>query len=443
MKKVLMILIISLSILILIGIICLNKLRPEQELENVENIINTNNDIKHENITNVENNEFNNDTQEKVLTKTINDSNYYTIINCIDSFLTNVRKKENNVLIDLLDNNYVKSQNISVDNISKYIKYMGEYQKIYVYEMYEDNEYSEITKYYVKGKLSIGYNKEKNIDVCFIVSIDYFNYIYSIIPCYEGQVQPFEISDIREKFAKNTTEQTKNNNNELEIKLTTDEYMAKEYFYNFQYMIIHDYQNLYNRIDEDYKKKRFSSVDEYKQYIKDNYNHFENMTLKEYSVDKSGPYIEYVCFDNHNNYYTIKVNSVMDYKIILDDYTIETERFIELYNNLDEEKKVYTNIEKFIKMINNKDYSAAYSVLDDEFKKQNFKKVSLFKDYIQNNFFDYINVENISEFKQTGMYYICKVEMTTGSSLSAEQDVKTFIMELTEGTGFRMSFSID
>ena len=94
-------------------------------------------------------------------------------------------------------------------------------------------------------------------------------------------------------------------------------------------------------------------------------------------------------------------------------------------------------------MINTKDYRHAYELLDSNFKNNNFDTLEKFKQYIQNNFFNYnLNSTDIT-IKEEGNYYIYETVIKSDSSRAAETKGLNIIMKLQEGTDFVMSFSLD
>lgn len=428
MKKYIKILIAILIIIIIMCCICLYFVTKSHEEIEVGN--NESNILIQEEIN------IDEDIDKISELKKVKDNNtYYTVTSCIEKLLTFVKKENKDGILDLLDKSYIDDKKINADNLSNHIKSIGKYQKLYASEVYEKNDGMEGKRFFVKGKQAIGYNKEENIDVWYVIKVNNDESRFSIIPYYEKA----EVSDLESSY-KNNGEIIENNENFFVLKYATDDYMVKEYFYNFQYSILYDYKNFYDRIDEEYKNKRFGNKEKYLKYIKDNTIAIDNMTLQEYRVKENLDYTEYICLDNRSNYYTIKATDVMEYTIILDDYTIKTPEFVEEYNSFDESKKIYTNIEIFIKMINNKDYDAAYGVLNETFRQNNFETVDVFANYMKKNFFDYTIIDSIKNMKKSGSYYVCEFNTSSGIALSSEKGKETFIVALNDGTDFELSF---
>ena len=166
--------------------------------------------------------------------------------------------------------------------------------------------------------------------------------------------------------------------------------------------------------------------------------------ISQYKVTHEDDKDIYFIKDSRDRYYTVTVNinNIFDYTVKLDDYTIYTDEFKQKYNETTDEEKVYTNIELFIKMINNKDYSMAYSHINDEFKNNNFGDVNKFISYITDRFYDFNTIESVSNSNKDGKYYICQITLKNGANNSSEEKEETFIIKLDEDTNFEISFSL-
>ena len=130
----------------------------------------------------------------------------------------------------------------------------------------------------------------------------------------------------------------------------------------------------------------------------------------------------------------------MDYTVKLDTYTIITDKFKEEYANGNDNKKVIMNMDKFIQMINNKDFKSAYQVLNNTFKENNFGSEEAFKQYMKNTYYNYNNIV-INDFSSENNTYICKTTITNKENEEETKDMN-IIMKLNHGTDFEMSFEI-
>jgi hypothetical protein len=94
--------------------------------------------------------------------------------------------------------------------------------------------------------------------------------------------------------------------------------MAKIYLIDFINTVDYNTEMGYNLLNEQYRNSKFGSLDNFVAYIND-----INMstTLEKYYVEGNKYYI----FDSNGNEYIFVVDSVMDYYVYLDSYTVTVE----------------------------------------------------------------------------------------------------------------------
>lgn len=207
-------------------------------------------------------------------------------------------------------------------------------------------------------------------------------------------------------------------------------------------MIQYDTEEAYNLLNEKYREKRFENFNNYLSYINENKNNIINNKLQKYTTNymEDEEKYQYVCIDSNGKYFIIIENEILDYSILLDEYTIDIPQFVEKYNNSDVQTKVALNIDKFIKGINDKNYNYSYSVLADSFKQNKYPSINSFIEDIKNNFYDNSNVE-YSVFTEQGSNYSYKIILKDSSG----ENIKNMrvIMKLGNVTDFEMSFSFE
>lgn len=275
-------------------------------------------------------------------------------------------------------------------------------------------------------------------DMCFIFRIDIENLTFKIEKLNNDYDNVNEIN-----LETNIQEIERNGKNIYEATTITSEEMCRIYLEDFTKLELENVEEAYELIDEEYKKERFPTIEEYQKYIDGCREQIETSVLAKYSVDYRDDYTEYILVDNYNNSYTVTETSVMNYKIKLDNYTIKVDNYEEEYNKLSEENKVQSNVYIFLQMINTKDYNHAYELLDSTFKNNNFDTLEKFEEYVNQNFFTYnLNTTDV-DINQEGNYYIYESTIRSDSSSAAETKKLTVIMQLLEGTDFVMSFSIE
>lgn len=101
----------------------------------------------------------------------------------------------------------------------------------------------------------------------------------------------------------------------------SDEDMAKIYLNDYTYNMYTDVDAAYNLLDEEYRNKKFGNLENYKNYV--NSLEYSSYVLTKYYVDKAGNNVTFGVYDQNGNLFVFKTNGVMQYKVYLDDYTVE------------------------------------------------------------------------------------------------------------------------
>lgn len=131
----------------------------------------------------------------------------------------------------------------------------------------------------------------------------------------------------------------------------------------------------------------------------------------------------------------------MDFKMILDTYTIDLPQFIEKYNQANDETKVALNLQKVFEAINDEDYNYVYNKLDDTFKQNNFPTLESFEEYVKNNFYSKNTITKANYTMENDMY-VYGLNISNADNEN-EFITKEFIVKLEEETDFVMSFNIN
>lgn len=228
--------------------------------------------------------------------------------------------------------------------------------------------------------------------------------------------------------------------NHYESLNVTDQQMAQKYFIDYRDNRLYFPEDAYETLEKNYRERRYDSIEEYKKYIDDNRNEIATSVLSKYKVSEENGKKVYICLDQNNQYYFFTESSVMQYTVREGKYNIDPEGFEEEYNNSLDETKAVRDVNRFIAMINNKEYDFAYKILEENFKNENFKTLEEFKEYIKNTFFDDNNV-GYDDAKENNGKYICEATIVDNSNESKESIKKTFEITLLEGTDFNISFN--
>lgn len=428
-KKIIILLIILLIIMVLIIFSILTLIRSEGE----------NNNIIYEDIETdgSEGDEFTDDIQK------VEDANiFYSISFCIEKYYDNIynqdldnetlnEKKQN--LYNTLSKKYIEENSIDLNNILDKVEQI-ENQIVFTATKIETITAIDYQVYRVQGIVEDTIDESKPLENrFFIVSIDSNNTTYDIYPLDKESIESLDeitlTTDI-EPIEKNI------NNNFTIINTGYNELLVK-YIKYYENLVNKDAGKAYNLLDEEYREKRFGNIENFIEYINLKQNTLEDITVQRYSTNTKDDYEEYTIVDTNNNYYIIEEYSVMDFKMKLDTYTIESQENIEKYNALTDTNKVSANIRKIIEAINNKDYNYVYNKLNEEYKNNRFPNISELRNYINSNFYD-VNLIGSGTASLEANVYISKIQIT-GNQGEIKQ--VTILVRLLEGTNFEISFS--
>lgn len=367
-------------------------------------------------------------------------NDYCLVKDCINLFLGYNTTSNTEALYSLLNREYINENNINENNVINKINIIKEENFLEIKDIYQNFIQGEsYFVYLVQAKVIAKNNPINTQDLYIKLNLDYSNLTFAI-----DIIDKTKFNDIiKNKKNSKTTKISKNDYNIFSYKIMNDDEMVKEYINNYQQIMIYDPEYAYQFLDDGYKEKRFdNSIDNFKQYIQNNITKIQEFDLTQFKINRQTNYTEYIGEDENFNYYNIKATKLLEYKVKLDNYTIPEESFVKDYSNSSDQIKVATNVDMFIKMINNKDYKSAYNVLSNEFKNNYFKTQEDFENYVKNTFFNY-NFLSAKEIKLEGSVYLYTIEIASGFNKAASIIEKTFIIKLGEGTNFELSFNIE
>lgn len=336
-------------------------------------------------------------------------------------------------IYNFLDPNYISQKNITTDNILEKIENKGKVEFIPL-EMYQLlGNYK--TQYAVYGQLQNIETQEQE-QAYFVIDVDKTNSTFYITPIDFAQYP--NVADI--PLDDEDTSIEKNDNNYFSYTIMQENDIAQKYFTYYKKLMQDNPDMAYLLLEEEYRNKRFGSVEEFKKYVSNNQEDIEGYLAKEYEANYLEDGTEYICQDQYKHTYIFKVSAVMQFQVKLDTYTIESEETKQKYQGAEERRKVEMNIDKWIQMLNCRDYKAAYNVLDESFRSQYFSNVDDFESYMRNTFPYYYGV-NLSDFSSEAGVYIQKIFLTDITAKMKISLHEAIIMKLTDD-GFVMSFRI-
>ena len=365
----------------------------------------------------------------------ISDEDIYHYFSIKDEYLSDITSEDKRAeaVIDLLDEEYKKSNNVLINNYKNKLYEINENTLLVPIEMkakYDNN----ISIYILKAYMSENNTDEKY----FICRVDSKNQTFSI----EFVNEKVESID-NLKVSENDNVIQPNSFNSFQIENMTYEQIAQKYFDNFKTMIINYTDVYYSKyFTDEYKEKRFGSINEFKVYIENNKEKIKYLEMYKYLVNTTDDYVEYICQDQYGRNFVFRAKNVMNYTVQLDTYTIPTEKFKETYDKAEGEKKVQMNIDKFIQMVNRNDCKSSYNCIADGFKNNYLDTQDKFENYIKNEFFEYNNFEFDSIEQKGSNLYTCTLTLTDATGNSKDSKKITIIMQLNDNYDFKMSFSV-
>ncbi len=377
-----------------------------------------------------------------------NRNDYYAVKNIIGKYAYAIVDGGTESVFNMINADYLEENGITVNNIKAVTdnvigsdlseEQMNELKlNIWIDKMYCKESAVNIRTFFVYGNFSN--NVEQNeISFQIIVEIDSKNNTFYIYPT-SYVMQNYQDEQDLESYTTELTEIPKNNYNTFSFVNVEDSTVINDYLSNFKSLLINDVDSSYELLNEDYKTNKFGTLDEYKEYVNNNINYLLSITIDKYKKDVTENGTQYTCIDGNGNYYIFEETAIMQYKVLLDTYTVILPEFTEQYDNLDNTKKVVLNIEKVIQALNLRDFKYIYNKLDETFKENNFPTLESFEVYMDENYPSTYEVEyaTYNQENETYMQTIILKDKDTN-----EQKENTIIMQLKDNYEFVMSFSV-
>lgn len=347
-------------------------------------------------------------------------SSYYIVLECIDILNDAITNNKEDIISSIVKNGDV--QNSTIKNVKH--MYVG--------------ERSTSNTYYIEC------NNQDNNSIYLIMYQDRENITYE----FEYITRDEYNNSIDTKKGKVLTNNIKKNKyNTYTIQMKSTESLISDYVEEYIRLLKEDVNEAYEKLDTEYREKRFNnSINEFKDYINKNLEKIEKAVMTDYGssivMNNGKASMVYVYRDTNNHDFIIKEEAVMEYKILLDEYTVKDNEYIKAYNKLNTNQKVQYNISIFFKCINEKNYKMAYNLLNEQFKQNNFKTQEQFEKYISENFFDTNLLGNIGIEDKGENTYICTCSYKDSLSSNSKTSSAQMAIRLSEGTDFEISFTI-
>lgn len=397
--------------------------------------------------------EFENDTSNIIISTELNNvdnrNRYYAVKNILGKYISSITEQGKESTYNMLNPEFISEFSVSTENVLENVESINindlseeEYDNLEV-TVNIDNMYSKessvnITTYFIYGKFEYNIDLEPN-DFSIIVETDSSNNTFYIYPSKYIQ-KYFKQTEDLEKYNTDIQEIEENDYNTFEFANVEDATVIMDYLSKYKNMLIEDVKKSYDMLDEEYREAKFENESEYEEFINNNKERILSISIKGYKTNKKDDYTEYVFIDQNNNYYVFKENYIMNYKVLLDYYTIDSTEYIKEYESADISNKVALNIQKITQALNVKDYDYIYDKLNDQFISNNYTSLEEFSNYMNKEFNDRYEVEYLNFEEKAGTY----VQNIRLNSTSSDSTINvTVIMKLNEGTDFEFSFSLE
>lgn len=435
MKKIIiaMIVIVLLIMIIITGLLFLQR-EPEPENEADQGDVGLNINLK-----------------ETVVEPVTDSISFFTVRNVIQGYLNSINLKSSsyfddygeqiasdseisNIIYNLLSKEYLNQNSISKNNVLNSIFTTND-DLIFVPLKMNYLLLDGMTKYAVQG-FCVDWDNAFVKDFYFIVNVDENNKTFSITPIDSDEVN--SIDDV--KLDRKVTAIEVESNNVIRVQNITDKFLCQEYFMIQKRLMLANPKLSYSYIDEDYRNARFGSLENYLKYVAENKEHISKMALRGYEVERMGSNTKCLCKDQYENYYIFNVKEVLNYKILLDIYTVEQDTAKTAYAEYTDRQKIAYNVNKWVQMINNKDYQGAYDVLNENFKNNNWISVNDFEAYIKQNYPSYYQIE-YTDYEESGENAIQTIILKDFDNIEQDKSLK-IVMKLKDEMNFEMAISM-
>ena len=354
-------------------------------------------------------------------------------------------------LMGVLNTEYIKSNNINSNNVISTLKTSNQNKKFFITKAYTkevsfDHEY----KYFIFGK---SYTDDyKNVETeQYIANLDVHNLTFKITPMGSASEEEFNTymdSIIHTDNGKvdvvdgNVTSIEENEYNKFSIvegnenlKQTIENYAKYYYFLERT-----DTKAAYELLDDNYKNKKFGS---YENFLKSSLV-WKNIDIEYIKKTTENGKQVLIGVDKNGTYYIFYETSPMNYKVMLDSYTIPLEETAKKYAGASDEEKVTMCLECVREMVNLRDMQSMNKYMNTIFKDNNFSNQTTLSNYVMSKYYNNTKFEYLS-YTLSGNSYIVKVKI---SDMDYNDDdhsyTNDYVIKLNNNlTDFEYSFNIE
>ncbi len=243
------------------------------------------------------------------LKRETNDYKFFAISDFIDKFLQYVNSNNQVAIKSILDKTYTKEFDIR--------KFQNNIRTFYAQTMYKQ-ENQKYSIYYVEGYIEL-INETNYLESYYEIFVDNENMRASIIPLTDEQYNQC-IKNAKIIEDKEIQENEYNKYEELSL---SNWNLAERYLNDYILKVKYNIEAAYDILDNLYRERKFSNnIEEFKKYILDNKERFNDINIINCVMKLKEQGIEYNITDSNNNTYIIERKNAMEYTMILDNKTI-------------------------------------------------------------------------------------------------------------------------
>lgn len=215
---------------------------------------------------------------------------------------------------------------------------------------------------------------------------------------------------------------------------------VNEIFNKYKFDLNYDIEHLYGIIENEYKDSKFSSYNEFINYLNNHKDYFEDNMVK-YQTINANNYTEYVALGEKNNHYYFYMYSLTNFKVLFDNYTVSLPQYSQAYQSSFPTVQAKYCIDRVRKAINDKNYEFIYKRLNSVQKNNYYPNYEDFVKFIKENFYD----ENTFEYEEylivSDTVYQYKVKVTDATK--KEFSYRNFNMSITLKDNEEFTISIN
>lgn len=374
---------------------------------------------------------------------TLDAENYYNLaFDVTDISKEDIKKyKEENakILYNILDEQFIREKEVTVDNIESKLNDI-EMSIVNITNIYISEKNNNINVFFVEGLLK-GEITQQIKDFQIIVKKDTTNKTFSIIPqqYIEEKYNNIEIGkepeiEVQEKIEVNV-------DNIYESKQIDEEKYIKDLFSKLKIEIEHFPKVVYERLDKEYRNKKYDTFEKFQEYLNKNKQQLLSMKIDGYKKQTTEEYTQHLCLDYNDNYFIFREKAIMNYSLILDVYTVDLPEIVEKYDSSKNNEKIVINIGKLIEATKNEDYEYVYNKMNATFKANNYKTLEDFEKIIKEKFNPKEDSIEYLKYEEIAGVHIYNIEVTDESKnkiINAK-----VIMQLKENRDFEFSFNVE